>query len=157
MLHQRERVPNGYVFVPGHDGQQPAPAVTLRSADDAGAADVEFTFEPVGPNIFRTTFSSRDHLIPPFPSVPRPVPAAVKADVAADLGGKNVVIRAGDVKATVEWSGAPVVSLFLDGVQKPLYRDLHCRSYAVDGDGVAHYSTYRKDTLYVGLGEKAAP
>ncbi|KAK8066413.1 Neutral alpha-glucosidase C [Apiospora hydei] len=35
--------------------------------------------------------------------------------------------------------------------------DLHFRSYAVDATGIAHYSVYKKDTLHVGLGEKAAP
>jgi alpha-glucosidase (family GH31 glycosyl hydrolase) len=31
------------------------------------------------------------------------------------------------------------------------------RSYALDGDGVAHYTQYFRNSLHVGLGEKAAP
>jgi alpha-glucosidase (family GH31 glycosyl hydrolase) len=39
----------------------------------------------------------------------------------------------------------------------PLHEDLPHRSYTVNGEGVAHYSRYHRNTLYVGLGEKAAP
>jgi len=61
------------------------------------------------------------------------------------------------VTASIDWSDAPIVSLQLAGQSKPIYRDLQFRSYVADSSGVAHYSEYKRDTLYVGLGEKAAP
>lgn len=61
------------------------------------------------------------------------------------------------VTATVDWTDAPVVSLYLDGEQKPIHRDLNFRSYAIDFEGISRYSAYKRGTLHVGLGEKAAP
>ena len=58
----------------------------------------------------------------------------------------------------MDWTeSSPLVSLFLPGLHEPLHTDVPHRSYVVDGHGVAHYSRYKRGTLHVGLGEKAAP
>jgi alpha-glucosidase (family GH31 glycosyl hydrolase) len=156
MLHQYERVPHTYNLDPAKPTS--TSQIKLQAVDDAGATGIEFTLEAVGNNVFRTTFSADSHPIPPFPSVRRRSGDAYSGvNVATDLQRKTAVLVGNGTRATLEWSGAPVVSLFLDGLQKPIHRDLHFRSYAIDGNGIAHYSTYKKDTLHVGLGEKAAP
>jgi len=153
MLHQHERVPHSYALSKGDEATKASPSLTLRSEG------FEFSFQALRPDVFRVTFTSDDHPLPPFPSVRRPgeKPASFNPEVTTDLEAKTVVVTGKGSKAVVEWSHSPVVSLFLDGVQKPIHRDLHFRSYAADGNGVAHYSTYKKDGLHVGLGEKAAP
>jgi alpha-glucosidase (family GH31 glycosyl hydrolase) len=158
MLHQRELVPQQYSLVdvkPTAGAQQPA-SITLRSGPESSS----WNFEVIRPNVFRTTFTTPDHPLPPFPSAARPTPDFPEGTPAVTPGPGDASrsIRAGQVKADVEWStGAPVVSLFLDGVDGVVLKDLPFRSYALDGPGVAHYSVYQKDTLHVGLGEKAAP
>jgi len=57
----------------------------------------------------------------------------------------------------VTWKGVPIVSLQLSTTSKPLHTDLPKRSYFIDGSGIAHCSSYNRNTLHVGLGEKAAP
>ncbi|KAK3937029.1 family 31 glycosyl hydrolase [Diplogelasinospora grovesii] len=158
MLHQKERVPNQYVLGEEASATKPAPSITLQSTDNTLPQSFQFQFETIRPNVFRTTFSSQSHPIPPFPSVRRPEPSLPSApEVTTDVDSRVQTIKTDAVKATVEWSNAPVVSLYLDGQQKPIHRDLHFRSYAVDDTGIAHYTNYKKDTLYVGLGEKAGP
>ena len=155
MLHQYEHVPHEYAL---RDTDSSAPSVNLQSTDVSVPEPFDFRFEAVRPNIFRTTFTSKDHPVPPYPSASRlPSSFSTAPEVETDLDSRVKSINTGAVKAVVQWTHAPVVSLYLDGVQKPLYRDLDFRSYAVDGTGVAHYSSYKKDTLYVGLGEKAGP
>jgi len=159
MLHQCERVPSHYVLDECVGDSEQRSCVKLRSTDGVGSDDFEFGFEVVRDNVFRTTFSSSDHPVPPYPSARRPHPAPLRPepDRTTNLENKTTALQPADVKATITWSHAPVVSLFLSGTRKPLYQDLPFRSYAVDGDGIAHYSTYEPGSLYVGLGEKAAP
>ena len=142
---------NGYVEGESHT----TPDVQLESTD--GDTSFQFTFQAVRPGLFRTTFSSKTHPLPPHPSCPRP---------NTDLGGLKPItestpsqktIKVGDVTATVEWSGPPVVSLQFAGQGGVIHRDLNFRSYVVDSTGIAHYTRYKRDTLHVGLGEKAAP
>jgi alpha-glucosidase (family GH31 glycosyl hydrolase) len=76
---------------------------------------------------------------------------------ALDISQRTKIIKVGRTKAVVNWTNTPVVSLFLDENKEPIHQDLNFRSYAVDGTGVAHYVAYKKGTLHVGLGEKAAP
>ncbi|KAK8111264.1 glycosyl hydrolase family 31 [Apiospora kogelbergensis] len=162
MLHQYERVPQHYQLNEASEnavGSKPAPAISLRSSDESTSDPCTFQFEAIRPNVFRTTFTTPQHPVPPFPSVKRVAPdfGGDAPEVTTDLDRCSREIRCGKTKAVVDWSNAPVVSLFLDGVQKPVHRDLNFRSYAVDATGIAHYSVYKKDTLHVGLGEKAAP
>ncbi|KAB5575352.1 glycosyl hydrolases family 31-domain-containing protein, partial [Coniochaeta sp. 2T2.1] len=159
MLHQHERVPARYVLNENRNALNSATSIKLQSRDDAFPQPLDFSFEVIRPNVFRTTFSSATHPLPPFPSAHRPdvnLPAD-SVEVSAESSISTKTINTGPVKAVVRWSNAPVVSLFLDGHQKALHSDLHFRSYAVDNTGVAHYSTYKKGTLHVGLGEKAGP
>ncbi|EPE05155.1 alpha-glucosidase [Ophiostoma piceae UAMH 11346] len=147
MLHQSETTPSKY-----------AVQTSAASTEAVNGSIFDFTFEALRPGIFRTTFSSPSHPLPPFPSAHKP-------SVVKDLGTPGVVdaatntytVTTGVVKAVVNWTHAPVVSLFGESEQKPIYKDMSYRSYVVDGSGIAHYSSYAKDELYVGLGEKAAP
>ncbi|KAK8038097.1 Neutral alpha-glucosidase C [Apiospora phragmitis] len=162
MLHQYERVAQHYELDKTSDtttGSKPASAISLRSRDGGTSDPCTFHFEAIRPNVFRTTFTTPQHPVPPFPSVQRVAPdfAGSAPEVTTDLDRCNREIRCGKTKAVVDWSNSPVVSLFLDGVQEPLHKDLHFRSYAVDATGIAHYSVYKQDTLHVGLGEKAGP
>ncbi|KIH93902.1 alpha-glucosidase [Sporothrix brasiliensis 5110] len=157
MLHQFENTPQQYAL------QEPAsasaPSVALRSTEAVNGNHFDFTFEAVRPGVFRTTFASPSHPLPPFPSAKR-VETSSSVEVpktSLDAASKTFSVVSADVTATVDWSGAPIVSLTREGVARPLYRDMAYRSYVVDGPGVAHYSSYKKDDLYVGLGEKAGP
>ncbi|CAM1504993.1 Fc.00g106300.m01.CDS01 [Cosmosporella sp. VM-42] len=118
-----------------------------------------FSFEAVRPNIFRTSFTSASHPLPPHPSV-APVTRDLKnVSISATSSQASKTIQLDDILATVDWNdGAPVVSVALTGSrQTPLHHDLPHRSYVVDSTGIAHYSRYNPGSLYVGLGEKAAP
>ncbi|KAI1326259.1 glycoside hydrolase family 31 protein [Xylariaceae sp. FL0255] len=156
MLHQYERVPQQYVV---EDAPQDRPTLVLRSTDESIEDRCHFTFEAVRQNVFRTTFTTSKHILPPHPSAQRPTPefGDIAPEITSGPGPSLHSVKLGDVKATVEWTHTPVVSLFLDGVKKPIHRDLDFRSYALDATGTAHYTSYKKDTLHVGLGEKAGP
>lgn len=66
-------------------------------------------------------------------------------------------LAVGDVEAHVDWSSScPVISIGFAG-KELLHQDLPHRSYVIDGTGISHYTRYVKNTLHVGLGEKAAP
>lgn len=161
MLHQNEHVPQHYTLQEPTDwtnGSKPSPSISLQSTYGSSQS-CQWTFEAIRPNVFRTTFTTPHHPLPPFPSAQRPSPSfgSSAPEISTDVDRSHRIIRCGKVKAIVEWSGAPIVSLFLDGVQKPIYRDLHYRSYAIDATGISHYTVWKKDTLHVGLGEKAAP
>ncbi len=100
--------------------------------------------------------ASKTHPLPPHPSVARP---AQQFDVhpAVHTSKDLHSIEFADITATVDWSDTPVVTLQLPGQKTPIHKDLEFRSYAVDDAGIAHYTRYKRDTLHVGLGEKAAP
>lgn len=162
MLHQYEHVPKNFELVEiinGASDAKTSPSISLRSTDLKNIESCQFQFEAIRPNVFRTTFSTPQHPLPPHPSAKRPDPSFgnVTLAVNTDANNRTQSIRCGNVQAVVDWSGAPIVSLFLDGSDEPLHQDLDFRSYAVDDTGVAHYTKYKKDTLHVGLGEKAAP
>jgi alpha-glucosidase (family GH31 glycosyl hydrolase) len=153
----QEHIPSGYQIRAGVDGSEPA--LHLFSTPSTSAGPFHFSFEAIKPNLFRTTFFSDSHPLPPHPSVAKPkidledVQITRKEDI-----NRNVhLITINEVEAQVDLSPpCPVISLgFKD--QEPLHRDLPHRSYAVDGTGIAHYTRYAKATLHVGLGEKAAP
>jgi alpha-glucosidase (family GH31 glycosyl hydrolase) len=158
MLHQYERVPHQYeLSEPTTSAAPPAPSVSLRSKDET-VQTCNFQFEVVRDNVFRTTFSSEKHPLPPYPSAQRPEPSLTgTVEVTAADDCKRVIKTGAGITAVVDWKHAPVVSLFLDGAQKPVHQDLGFRSYTLDNTGIAHYLTYKKDSLYVGLGEKAGP
>ncbi|KAI1372193.1 glycoside hydrolase family 31 protein [Hypoxylon crocopeplum] len=162
MFQQYERVTKHYVLDVTHNEtgleKTSAPAINLvpRGNNDENC---RFSFEALRPNVFRTTFTTSQHPLPPHPSAKRPEPAfgSVKPEISLDTDSSSQIIKLGHVKAVVNWSNSPVVSLFFDNQLKPIHRDLDFRSYALDGSGVAHYTAYKTNSLHVGLGEKAAP
>jgi alpha-glucosidase (family GH31 glycosyl hydrolase) len=162
MFNQSERVPQRYELLESQANSHEADRfIILRSTDHEGAElpSCKWTFEAIRPNVFRTTFTTPTHPLPPFPSARRPDPdfSDISLEVTNGADGLSRTIHCGKTTAIVEWAGPPIVILSLDGVTQPLYRDLGFRSYAIDGSGTAHYTAWRKDTLHVGLGEKAAP
>ncbi|KAI1411988.1 glycoside hydrolase family 31 protein [Hypoxylon sp. FL1857] len=159
MFRQYERVPKHYVLDSPESTLENAPSLTLVSNGKNDSEKCHFSFEAVRPNVFRTTFTTVEHPLPPHPSANRPEPALgnITPEIGVDEDGNSKTIKLGYIKAVVNWTNAPVISLFLDGQQKPIHRDLDFRSYALDGTGVAHYMTLKTDSLHVGLGEKAAP
>ncbi|KND91788.1 Alpha-glucosidase 2 [Tolypocladium ophioglossoides CBS 100239] len=156
-MPQQEHIPSPWAPGASEAGvASVSPNISLCCADPK--QQFQFTFEALRSNVFRTTFTSQSHPLPPHPSIPRPVAKldAGAATVITSATGK--MIRTTDVVAEVDWSGSsPLVTLSLDGSEAPLHEDVPNRSYAVDGSGVAHYSRYNRGTLHVGLGEKAAP
>lgn len=148
---QHEFIPRAYTPVADANND---PEVKLESSEDS---KFQFTFEPLRPGLFRTTFTSPTHPIPPHPSANRPEKDFGSIEPTVEYTGRKKTINVGDFSATVEWDDCPIVTLRLAGQLKPIYRDLDLRSYAVDSTGIAHYTRYKRDTLHVGLGEKAAP
>ncbi|CAK7246382.1 MAG: hypothetical protein STHCBS139747_008012 [Sporothrix thermara] len=158
MLHQFESTPQSYALQEQATAAAVGPSVALRSNEAVNGNHFDFTFEAVRPGVFRTTFTSPSHPLPPFPSAQRlTASSSSSSSPKIDTAAKTASVTDGDITATVDWTGAPIVSLTRADVAKPLYRDMAYRSYVADGTGVAHYSNYYKDDLYVGLGEKAGP
>ncbi|KAI1660408.1 glycoside hydrolase family 31 protein [Daldinia decipiens] len=160
MFKQYEYIPTNYVLDTSHEtSSEKTPSLTLLSNGKNSHETCNFIFEALRPNVFRTTFTTAQHLLPPHPSAERPEPTlgGVTPEINVNVNKCSQTIKLGDVKIDINWSNTPVVSLFLDDQQKPIHRDLEFRSYAVDGSGIAHYTTYEPDSLHVGLGEKAAP
>lgn len=120
-------------------------------------AQYNFSLQVIRSNIFRSTFTSNKHPLPPHPSAPRPESNPPQDLEHSSAAGSQLKLETNDVVAHVDWTHTPMVSLSLKGSHNPIHRDLPYRSYAIDGDGVAHYTTYNRDALHVGLGEKAAP
>jgi alpha-glucosidase (family GH31 glycosyl hydrolase) len=159
-MPQHEYVPRSYELVQESEGASnggPTQAGVKLRSNEPGVSSFDFSFEALRPCLFRTTFSSSTHPLPPHPSAPRITGTLAGADIKTDSANSQKTISMGNVKATVDWTDAPVVSLQVEGHKVPIYRDLPFRSYVVDSEGVAHYSHYKRDTLHVGLGEKAAP
>lgn len=152
---QKESVPTGWTTA--GDGLAGEARIQLSSSS---GSDHAFTFglETVKQNVFRTTFTSRTHPLPPHPSIPRRA-ADAKATATATIANnsKTATISSESIQVKVDWesSSTPELSVSLDG--NILHTDVPHRSYVVDGLGVAHYSRYNRGTLHVGLGEKAAP
>jgi hypothetical protein len=132
-------------------------STNVRLESSTGDSQFRFTFEALRPGLFRTTFSSSTHPLPPHPSTARPAQDFAGLKPSAETADKQKKITLDDVSATVEWGDCPIVTLQLAGRQKPIHRDLDFRSYVADSTGIAHYTRYKRDTLHVGLGEKAAP
>ena len=167
MAPQRESVPSTWAPLPSSSSSSSsadAPSVSLQSSSPS-TPPFTFTFEAVRPNIFRTTFTSAKYPLPPHPSVPVPEKDLSQASVSVSSPSPSVKkIALGGFEATVDWetSATPLVSIApvsssAAAEAKPLFEDVPHRSYTVNGDGVAHYTRYQRNTLYVGLGEKAAP
>ena len=159
-MPQHEYVPRSYELIQETEHaskDNPASAIVRLTSNETGLPPFEFSFQALRPGLFRTTFSATTHPLPPHPSAPRPLVDLASVKVATESTERQKTIHVGDVKATVRWADAPVVSLQLAGQDAPIHRDLPFRSYVVDSSGIAHYTHYKRDTLHVGLGEKSAP
>lgn len=153
-MPQREYTPREY-SVHGDVDNSSSAALNLFSSD--GDVPFQFTFQALRPGLFRTTFTSKTHPLPPHPGCARLTTRDVDLEVTSESSESKKTINFGNITASVHWSGPPIVSLQLDGQPAPIYSDLEFRSYVADSKGIAHYTRYKRDTLHVGLGEKAAP
>ena len=151
MPPQRERIPSSWAAEPTREDD--TPAVRLSSGDTS--LSFRFALEVVRPNVFRTTFTSDTHPIPPHPSVPVPKTDLSGVEVTTTSTPSNQTLGIGDIKVNVDWSASPTISVSLR--DEVIHQDVPHRSYAADGPGISHYTRYNRDALYVGLGEKAAP
>lgn len=152
-MPQQERIPGAWTLKQDTSGP-----IVLRT-DDA-QVPFEFTFEILRPNVFRTTFTSQTHPLPPHPSAPLLKKDLTNAKVSVSSPTSTTKeIQSNDIVAKVDWtSSSPLVSVaFAESRDTPIQQDVPNRGYAVDGPGVSHYTRYNRDTLHVGLGEKAAP
>ncbi|OKL59113.1 hypothetical protein UA08_05601 [Talaromyces atroroseus] len=158
-MPQREFVPKKYKLRSAESA-----LVALHSVD--GKQSFDFTFEAVRTNLFRVRFTSKEHPLPPYPSVGDPVKETLDNDAsfsttpssaAAAAAATATATKVGAVTATVQWENTPVVSLSWTDSKQLLHRDLPGRSYVADSSGVSHYSVLDREALHVGLGEKAAP
>lgn len=155
-MPQSEYVPRDYVPIE-QNGSTQGISSDVRLESSTGDSKFLFSFETLRPGLFRTTFTSSTHPLPPHPSTVCPSRDFGGLKPSSTSTAKSKTIALGDVSATVEWDGCPIVTLQLAGREKPIHRDLDFRSYVVDSTGIAHYTKYKRDTLHVGLGEKAAP
>lgn len=151
-MPQHERVPNIYQAVASSFSTKPT-NIQLQSKQYEEL--VSFSFEPIRPGLFRTTFSSKSHPLPPFPSARRPEPD-VSALKTVESTETSKIFQTGEIEVRVNWKAEPIVSVGFTG-KEPLHADLPLRSYTLDGPGVAHYTKYHRGSLHIGLGEKAAP
>ena len=148
MSPQQEFVPKAYTLL-----NSTKTSLHLRSNEKS--KPIDFTFEALKPGLFRTTFTSETHPLPPFPSAHKPV-SSNECFAAVSSGDKSRTYSSGEIEATVDWTKVPIVSIGFAN-QQPLHTDLPFRSYALDGTGIAQYSRYFRGSLHVGLGEKPAP
>jgi len=152
-MGQQEIVPLD--FTPQATAGESPTSVYLQSSQGA----YKFTFEALRPGLFRTTFTSPKHLLPPHRAAPLPSKDVKEASIQNTLSSTTTKsFQIDDVTANIDWTtGPPLVTLGFAGQDAPLHTDLPHRAYVADGTGIAHYTRYNKGTLHVGLGEKAAP
>lgn len=154
-MAQRERIPSEWAAAPSSSSEESS--IALESSKDL---PFKFTFEPLRRNVFRTTFTSESHRLPPFPSAAVPEKRLDETKISVSSPSATVKkIEVDDIVATVDWTeSSPLLQIsFADSPETLLLEDLPHRAYAVEGTGVAHYSRYNRGTLHVGLGEKSAP
>ncbi|KAI4956517.1 hypothetical protein J4E91_000729 [Alternaria rosae] len=147
-----EHVPSGYQAAA-------STASSNTSVELQSNSGFVFTFDALRPGLFRTTFTSPKHLLPPHRATA--VPSKTLDNTNASLVSSSTTSKAlavDGVTANVDWEGGvPIVSLTLPGQKTPIHTDLPNRSYVADGPGVSHYTRYNNGTLHLGLGEKPAP
>jgi alpha-glucosidase (family GH31 glycosyl hydrolase) len=142
-------------FKPTANAADASTSIQLQSSQ----GQYDFSFEALRPGLFRTTFTSPQHLLPPHraASLPSKELSGAKVEQVASTATTKI-FQVDDVTATVDWTtGPPLLSLQFAGQEAPIHSDLPHRAYVADGSGIAHYTRYNKGTLHVGLGEKAAP
>ncbi|KAL1627168.1 hypothetical protein SLS56_006506 [Neofusicoccum ribis] len=153
MAPQAELVPRNWT-ASSKDAAGPSSLFLQSSSSDVSC---DFSFELLRPNLYRTTFTSNKHPLPPHPSAPLPEAGLGSEKPEATATESTKRFSHNGVTATVDWSDTPLVSLQFSDAKTPIHTDLPFRSYVIDGTGVAHYTRYNRHTLHIGLGEKPAP
>lgn len=153
-MPQREYIPRDYKLAPTSERASDT-FVSLRS--QGSPTPFSFTFDSIHPTLFRITFTSETHPLPPHPSVSPPQKNLQGLKPAVEFSESQRRIILDDLEVTVKWADTPIVSLSWSNSETPLHKDLPFRSYAADADGIARYACYNAEELHVGLGEKAAP
>jgi alpha-glucosidase (family GH31 glycosyl hydrolase) len=158
-MPQLEIIPQRWSNIPTENKH----SLLLKSLDTRHAA-CHFTFEIISASLFRITFTSSQHALPPHPSCPIPKPQLQDVEIAVldSPESSNKVFTIGNsLVISVCWKITPEISISRKSTSTKaetlLYSDLQFRSYALDGPGVAHYTTYDSKKHHAGLGEKAAP
>lgn len=163
-MPQNEYVPQGFSLESSsHDPLY----LQLKSG---GERPTQFTLACPSEGTYRLTFTSESHPLPPWPSTQRKNDDDSKGQnvVSKSSGGKqngttmttwSIRSSSGDTIVDVDWAtGPPVIAIrSRDVPDEPIYQDLPHRSYILDGSGIGHYTRYKRGTLHIGLGEKAAP
>jgi alpha-glucosidase (family GH31 glycosyl hydrolase) len=151
-MPQLEHIPQGY------NAQTSAKNADTSVQLKSDSGDFSFSFEALRPGLFRTTFTSPKHLLPPHRAAPVPKCELDGTSAQASTTETSKSLNVDGVIGSVDWtSGLPLVSLTLSGHKTPIHSDLPHRSYCADGTGIAHYTRYNLGTLHLGLGEKPAP
>ena len=127
-MPQQEYVPKSYQL---NSSASPNNHASVHLQNNEQEQPIEFSFEAIKPGLFRTTFSSKTHPLPPFPSAARPKLNS-SAFKIAETEDSSRTFECGNVEAKVDWTGVPIVSVGFKG-QEPLHADLPFRSYAIDG------------------------
>ncbi|PNY25836.1 Alpha-glucosidase 2 [Tolypocladium capitatum] len=153
MAGQNGRVPYGYI--PTNDKLPHAFAIKLQSQARKKSKRFEFFFECARDNIFRTTFSSTTHPLPPQPSV-KPLEPIYETSAAPEYTGTSVMFKTATMKVCVEWRHTPVVSIYIGKSAFPIHCDIPDVSYAVCGLGTSHHYSYYHGALHVGLGDESS-
>ena len=141
-----ERIPTDY-----YANEISATRISLHSPGNKAI----FTLEPVRTNVFRVTFTTESHPLPPHPSIVRPEVQLSNAPSLTEHDGSFTLHTTTEVAVTLCSRTTPTLSITLNGVQ--LYSDLPNRSYVLDGNGASRYGCYNPATLHLGLGERSAP
>ncbi|KAF2478384.1 alpha-glucosidase-like protein [Lindgomyces ingoldianus] len=151
-----EYVPQHFQIAP-NDETALSPVVNLQAREHENI--FKFSFQSFGKGLFRTTFTSRDHPLPPHRSAVIPdgkFDHVQWASSSPTLTSRRFSLD--EMVVTLDWrDGPPQISLTLSGQKSPIHSDLPYRSYIADGPGIAHYTRYNNGTLHVGLGEKPSP
>lgn len=159
MAPQHEYVPKGWTVKGSQDGEV-SRSLSLETEYDHGHGIASFAFEAIRPGVFRTTFTTPAHPLPPHPSAPKPTSIETGDYLRTNLSTnkRTCKIEVENVVANISWEQCPIVTLaFKDAPDQVLHSDLPYRSYSINGEGVSHYTKYHKPAMHVGLGEKAAP
>src|ERR1700759_1892273 len=138
-------------------------SLTLKSLD-SHCVPCYFAFEIISASLFRITFTSSKHFLPPYPfcTVPKPKLDNVDIEVLDHTEqSRKVFILDSSLAVSICWQNTPEISISRNSTGEsahfPLYSYLQFRSYVLDGPGVAHYTTYDPKNHHAGLSEKAAP
>src|SRR5947209_16839206 len=129
-MPQHEFIPSTYVLDSINGESLGKPMVRLRSIGQNQEQSFRFTFQAIRPNLFRTTFSSDTHPLPPHPSAPLPS-INLKGNtprVGRTKSEPEVRIELDEAITTINWNKSTIVMLQLSS-EPPIHKNLSYRSY----------------------------